>query len=62
MTRDEAETVHERAHAGLSDPDACDRGAHCPMAVCSCGDRAPAGEVVGGVLHGEYRCVSLEVE
>jgi hypothetical protein len=27
---DEAEAMHERAHAGISDPDACDRGPDCP--------------------------------
>lgn len=26
----EAEMMHERAHAGVSDPDTCDRGASCP--------------------------------
>ena len=25
--------IHERAHAGVSDPDTCDRGARCPMSV-----------------------------
>jgi hypothetical protein len=30
---DEQETIHERAHAGVSDPDTCDRGARCPMSV-----------------------------
>jgi hypothetical protein len=28
---EEAEMIHERAHAGHSDPDACDRGDSCPM-------------------------------
>jgi hypothetical protein len=27
---DEFETIHERAHAGVSDPDACTRGEGCP--------------------------------
>jgi hypothetical protein len=27
---EEAEVAHERAHAGVSDPDACGRGASCP--------------------------------
>ena len=29
--RDEAELIHERAHAGISDPDTCDRGPSCPQ-------------------------------
>lgn len=28
---DEAEMIHERAHAGISDPDTCDRGDSCPQ-------------------------------
>lgn len=28
---EQAELTHERAHAGVSDPDTCDRGDGCPM-------------------------------
>lgn len=28
---DEDETAHERAHAGISEPDDCDRGPSCPQ-------------------------------
>lgn len=28
---DEAAMTHERAHAGISDPDTCDRGPLCPQ-------------------------------
>ena len=41
---EEAELIHERAHAGIGEPDDCDRGPSCPLACRQCGEPADDGE------------------